>query len=166
MKIYKTERDGRYVLLDDDMRLVVPVNSFLNYLYLKNRAENTIKSYAKDLKCYFEFLNESNYLYTDFNLNVLNEFTEYLRKSNKGTTSLYAISERTPATINRILSTISSFYKYLIQFEEVENIRLVDTITMVHSNYRGMFYHTKRNPGAHRSIFKIKERNMLTKGIF
>ena len=56
MEIHRITSDGitKYVLIDDTMRLVQPVNRYLEYMRLRGRAERTIKSYGYDLKAYFK----------------------------------------------------------------------------------------------------------------
>ena len=158
MKVHDFNNGERYVLFDDEMRLVRPVNDFLRTLSVKGLSENTIKAYARDLKCYYEFLNERHYTYEEFSFAVLGEYVEYLKAGCVNPASLFTVSKRTPETINRMLSTVSSFYKYLIQYGLVSRSAVFNVINTSANGYRGMFYHTRRNPGRSYSIFKLKEK--------
>ena len=78
------------------------INSFLNYLKVeKNYSDNTIQGYHKDLLDYKEYLNEKNIKDTDykFRRNYLSYM--FLKKYEK-------------KTISRHISTLRSFYKYLV----------------------------------------------------
>lgn len=46
MKVHDFNNGERYVLFNDEMRLVRPVNDFLRTLSVKGLSENTIKAYA------------------------------------------------------------------------------------------------------------------------
>lgn len=65
MELYKVSDGAKsgFVLLDQHMKLVQPVNEYLDYQALRNRAENTLRAYARDLKIFFEFLEHRNLQY-------------------------------------------------------------------------------------------------------
>ena len=77
---------------------------FLKYLkYEHNYTDNTIKSYEEDLKNYFLYIrnHELNYLKVD--KNIIREFLKFLDTQK--------LANR---TISRMLSSLRSFYKYLV----------------------------------------------------
>ena len=157
VKIHKVATNRRVVLFDDDMILVEPVNQFLRMQELRGRSENTIMAYARDLKCYYAFLKLKHYSMENLNLQVLGEDVEYLESDFSDIRSLFATSRRTPQTINRMLSTVSSFYKYLVQAGGVEKDPISGIVNGPRNGYKGMFYHTRRNPSGRHSIFRLKE---------
>lgn len=78
------------------------INSFLNYLKVeKNYSDNTIQGYHKDLLDYKEYLNKKNIKDTDYKF--IRNYLSYmfLKKYEK-------------KTISRHISTLRSFYKYLV----------------------------------------------------
>lgn len=78
------------------------INSFLNYLKVeKNYSDNTIEGYHKDLLDYKEYLNKKNIKDTDYKF--IRNYLSYmfLKKYEK-------------KTISRHISTLRSFYKYLV----------------------------------------------------
>ena len=78
------------------------INSFLNYLKVeKNYSDNTIQGYHKDLLDYKEYLNGKNIKDTDYKF--IRNYLSYmfLKKYEK-------------KTISRHISTLRSFYKYLV----------------------------------------------------
>lgn len=79
------------------------IYDFLDYIvYEKKYSNYTEKSYELDLYKYFEFLRKYNLNYLNVKYESLNDFIEELSKSKYESNS-----------INRILSSLRSFYNYL-----------------------------------------------------
>src|SRR5699024_8029940 len=86
MKVQRieTKKGYRYLLLDNDFNVIVPVRSYLKYLDNIDRAANTIKNYAHHLKIYFEYLDAINVEYDEIAINgnnpieLLEEFASWL----------------------------------------------------------------------------------------
>lgn len=94
-----------YVLVDSNMRILPEVLDFTNTLEKKGSSPNTIKSYLDDLKLYYIWLEKEGLKFYNVQPSELLGFVEYLdaRKEKK-------IS---PATWNRYLATLGSFYRHL-----------------------------------------------------
>lgn len=91
------------------------INSFLNYLKVeKNYSDNTIQGYHKDLLDYKEYLNGKNIKDTDYKF--IRNYLSYmfLKKYEK-------------KTISRHISTLRSFYKYLVN----ENIIIKNPMLLI-----------------------------------
>jgi len=146
-----------FVLLDQHMRLVQPVNEYLEYQALRGRAKNTIKAYARDLKIFFEFLERRNWEYEQINVTMIREYVEYLRLPDEHTVSLNVESKRTPATINRMIGTIYGFYCYQSAMNGITNPVITREVNSPNSIFRGLLYHTRKSNYTKQSIFKIKE---------
>ena len=147
------------VLLDDNMKLVKPVYDYLKYLRQKDRAFNTIKANATDLKLYWEFLNRENYKYDEVIPNTIGEFIEYLREPNAtdNVVSIYSESKRTGKTINRILSTVYNFYKYCGMIKEVNNPIIMEDVNRPFNMFKSLLHHARSNNKTKKSIFKVRE---------
>jgi integrase/recombinase XerD len=148
------------VLLDDKMRLVKPVFDFLKFQRLKNMAENTVKSYSWDLKIFYEFLSKNEICYDDVNFTNIADFIEFLRNADKRgeMPAIYSESVRTPKTINRILGTVHSFYKYHAMVGGINNpILMQDMAKPSNSMFKGMLEHAKNDNFIKKSVFKVKE---------
>lgn len=104
MELHKTPERTKsgFVLLDQNMRLVKPVNEYLDFQALRGRAENTLLAYGKDLKTFFEFLEQRKLQYDQVTANMIRDYVEYLRAPDVNTVYLFVESKRSPATINRI----------------------------------------------------------------
>ena len=126
-----TPGDGaeRYELWDDDDRPVALVNDFLTFLGARGCSPNTLAAYAYDLRHFSHFLALRGLGYDDFCPPDALELLAYLRRlpSCGRARRLAPVLATTgtggaaiclaPATVNRILAAVSSFYEYLIVAE-------------------------------------------------
>lgn len=151
------ETKGGFVLLDKKMKLVQPVNEYLDYQKIRGRAENTIRAYARDLKIYFEFLEKRELSYDQIDVNLIQEYIEYLRSPDEALIFLNGVSKRSPATINRMVGTVHGFYCYQAVIMGITNPLVTEEVSKPNSIFRGMFDHTRRNNYIKQSIFKVKE---------
>lgn len=158
LSIIKSTEASIVVLLDDSMRIVKPVYDFLKYQRLKGRADNTIRSYGRDLKIYWDFLNQYRYSYDEITIAKMSGFVEYLRSSGSpGTLALYKVSCRTPQTINRILGTVHGFYRYCGMMMDVENPILLKDINRPFNMFKSFLHHARQDNQTKQSVFKVKE---------
>lgn len=109
------------------------LDDFLLNLQTNNYSDETIYNYERDLKIFQNFLNESGIEFKDINKKIILNYKAYLssidRKTpcnQKGTKKLSSYS------INRILSSLRSYFKFLIDMDykspiSPEVIKLVKT---------------------------------------
>jgi integrase/recombinase XerD len=81
------------------------MENFLNYLKSKKKSKNTIKGYKHDLIPFVEYFNSLNMNITDIKLKHLEKFL--------------ATIDCKESSMNRKISAIQSFFKYLKKVEEV-----------------------------------------------
>ena len=55
-RVTGSDGDRTWTVLDGEHRVVVPVEQFLEYLRMLGRSPNTVKSYARALALWWEFL--------------------------------------------------------------------------------------------------------------
>lgn len=114
--------DG-YILVDSNYEPIQQVNDYLKFLKNKNYSPNTFKNYAYDLKHYFKYLESIKKWYQDIEpIDIVNFIGHLRRLENKqrpdNVNSIFEGTDRKQGgglsgnTINRIISTISSFYDY------------------------------------------------------
>lgn len=147
----------QYVLLDKNMRLVKPINDYLAYLRLRGKADNTQRAYARDLKVYFDYLENEQQEYDKVDISMIQDYVGYLRSPSAGGVFLYSDSKRTPTTINRMLGTVYGFYCYQAAMNRIHNPILMKDINSPNSIFKNILVHTKQNNYVKQSIFKVKE---------
>src|SRR5436190_13258852 len=88
------------------------VNGFLSYLNLQKRySPLTTKNYESDLNEFFEFLDKelNNYTLSTISFLQIREFIGFLMDA-----------EFSPRSVNRKITTLKSFFKYLLKMELIE----------------------------------------------
>lgn len=69
----------RYVVVDENGDLVIPVVRYLKYLDAIGRARNTLRSYAHNLSLYFTYLSQQKLDYQHVTLDDLGGFVLWLK---------------------------------------------------------------------------------------
>jgi integrase/recombinase XerD len=116
------------VLLDDDGTVVVPVDRFLAHVLASGGSPNTALAYGYDLRYLFEFLDDRGLDWKEFSPAVALELLGWLRRrpSRRAAQRLgLGVAGPqgrllAPATVARVLSTVSSFYEWAIVAEVFE----------------------------------------------
>lgn len=147
----------RFVLLDKEMKLVKPVNMYLEYQQLRGRAENTLKAYAQDLKVFFSFLEQRELHYEEADAIMIQRYVEYLHFPRNDTPAISLKCGRTASTINRMLGTVYGFYCYQAAVHNLRNPMAAAMPGTPLGVFKDILYHTKRGSPTKRSIFTVKE---------
>ncbi len=99
------------------------LNDYLEYLkYQKNYSDYTIESYKHDIIEYLEYLNSENLNYKDIEYSDIRFYLMYLKDTKKDDNT----------SINRKLSSLRGFYKYLAN----ENIVKTNVFSLVNGPKR------------------------------
>ena len=106
-----------WTVLDDTFTVVDPVEEFLAHLTAIERSPGTVRSYAFDLRDYFDFLGAHGIDWRTVRLEHLGRFVGWLRleptvRSVTVTSLPVAEPHCSAATINRKLAAVGSFYKF------------------------------------------------------
>jgi len=136
VKVVK-EREGGIVrrvrLLDDVGEPVGPVCRFLSHLGDREFSPNTLSAYGYDLKYLFSFLAQEGLDWQDFRPPHMLRLLAFLRRLPSRRAAqrfgLAVVAEGqngpgrllSPATVDRILAAVSSFYDWAIVAEEYEH---------------------------------------------
>lgn len=159
MELHVINDDGKdiLVLLDNEMRIVKPVYSYLKFQRQKDMALNTLKANGSDLRTFWKFLSENGYEYDKVTPKMIADFIDYLRRYDKHIDVLHKESTRTNSTINRILSTVHMFYQYQADMQEIDNPILMREVNRPFNMFKSILHHAKSDNKTKRSIFKVKE---------
>lgn len=106
---------GSWTVLDDDGRVVEPVERWLAHLTAIERSPNTVKAYSHDLKDYLVFLASRGLDWREVRLEDIGAFVAWLRLPAEGRDGSVAVlpgvaPKVTESTVNRKLSAINAFY--------------------------------------------------------
>lgn len=87
------------------------IEEFINYLtFEKKYSENTVSSYEKDLYDFSEYINNKKLRYLSLEYKDVVDYMVFLKGK-----------KLKPSSVNRHLSTIRSFYKFLIDNKKADN---------------------------------------------
>ncbi len=125
-RVPREEGGSAFELLDDAGEPIQAVSGFLWHLAARGYSPNTLSAYAHDLLHFFRFLEHRGISCEDFSSAESLALLEYLREATSRGTARRLVPVLTatvggqpatrlsPATVNRILASISSLYEYLI----------------------------------------------------
>lgn len=161
MQVQKVNKNGTayWVLLDDDMHLVDPVCEFLDFQRKIDRADNTLRAYALDLKIYWEFLAKKCLRFDDASVSIdtMADFVDDLRQGARVGELLHVTGSRTNRSINRILSSVHSFYRYEQMSGRCQHPSFYETVSDTAPLYQGYLIHTHAKKQTKKSMVKLKE---------
>jgi integrase/recombinase XerD len=115
-EILTVEHHKRYVVVDEQGHLVIPVARYLKFLERIGRARNTLRAYAHGLKLFFEYLTQHRLDYQHLTLDHMAGFVLWL-KTPYGSLKIVprqpVPQARANTTINGCLTAVAGFYDYL-----------------------------------------------------
>jgi integrase/recombinase XerD len=150
------------LVLNNNYEPIEPIQTYLRYLESLDRSPNTILSYAKNLKLYWEFLQDFGLDWKTIKLDQLAEFIHWLRNPNPGTHPITPTeSKRTNRTINQILSTVSSFDEFHARLGNFSGVELTTNKAAYPSQYKPFLYGIANQSQVKKRLLKVKERKQL-----
>lgn len=164
MKIQQGLRENGapiWLVLDDSYRPVAPVMRYLRHLESLQRSVNTLRAYAFDLKLFWEFLREQALDWRHVKLETLAELACWLRSPGREFQRWSASPARTETTINRVLSTVSSFYQFHEDCGDGPALALTSQRRQTFSRYKGFLHHAKKTVSSRRRTLRVKEPKRL-----
>jgi site-specific recombinase XerD len=103
-----------WTVLDGEHRLVEPAEQFLEYLRMLGRSPNTVKSYARALALWWQFLDAYELAWDAVTIEDLGRFLGWLRSGDEP--ELASIERRSArfceGTVALRLQAVCSFYRY------------------------------------------------------
>lgn len=153
----------RYLLLDNEGEIIIPVAKFLKYKDNSGSARNTLRSYTFRLKLYFDFLSRRNLHFGRVGVDEIADFVQWLRSPEDPIHAIPMSSsshQRASRTINQVLDAVMSFYDYLLMHKEYAT-NLSETLkTQLRGSKRGykdFLYHVNKNRLYDVKKIKLKE---------
>jgi site-specific recombinase XerD len=115
-EIQTSEGRTRYVVLDNDGELLLPVARYLKHLDYRGYARNTLRSYGTCLQLFFEYIAQKRIDFHSLTVDDMASFVHWLKMPSGMLNVLPhqpVEQARSNRTINHILTVVSSFYDYL-----------------------------------------------------
>jgi integrase len=124
--LFQETNEVTFELLDDAGQPIEIVSRFMRHLRARDYSPNTLSAYCFDLLHFMTFLRVQQLTYEQFTpvhawtlLEYLRELPSRIQAQRLGpvlctTDQGHPATRLSPATINRILAAVSSFYEYLI----------------------------------------------------
>lgn len=93
------------LLINDNYEIVEEVLLFLNHIQVKGLSENTVETYCRSLKEYYNWLEKVELEFNEVKRRNFIGFIKFLKESGE--------RSRSASTINKYIAAVSSFYDYL-----------------------------------------------------
>ena len=165
MKIQKGKlpSSGQIVwfVLDRDYKPIKPIQSYISYLASLNRSSKTLRTYAHNLKLYWEYLDKYSIDWREITLEQLSNFIHWLRRPEydpKVISVNSKIAQRRESTINNIMSTVCQFIDY---HQRLNNMRSdVDTTIErppTARKFKGLLHHINKSKPFQGRFLTLKE---------
>jgi integrase/recombinase XerD len=158
-EIRTSDYQKRYVVVDGNGNLVVPVVRYLKYLDAIGRARNTLRAYAHSLSLYFTYLAQQDLDYQHVTLDDLGGFVLWLKNPYRSLKVLPVqpvTQARSNATINNCITAIAGFYDYLWRQDDLAADLNEKTRTYLPArsrSYKSFLHHIAKG--------KLVEKNLL-----
>jgi integrase len=146
-----------WTVLDREHRLIAPAEQFLEYLRMVGRSPNTVKSYARALALWWQFLTVYELAWDAVTVEDLGRFLGWLRTGDSP--ALVSIERRSArfseGTIALRLQAVCSFYRYH-HFNGVEAAsRLYERVFSGRHPYKPMLEHLARRRGHEQRVVRV-----------
>ena len=153
-----------WTVVDAEHRSVTAVEEYLEYLRVLGRSPNTVKSYARALALWWQFLGTFELDWQQVRLEDFGRFLAWLRSGD--TPQVASIERRAPRfseeTIAVRVQAVASFYRYH-HFNGVEAAsRLYERVFAGGRAYKPMLEHLARRTGSSHSVIRVSRRRRGT----
>ena len=162
-RVVLSDGDRTWTVLDGDHRVVEPAERYLEYLRMLGRSPNTVRSYARALALWWQFLSVYELGWDAVTVD-LGRFLGWLRTGDSP--ALVSIERRrtrfSEGTIALRLQAVCSFYRYH-HFNGVETASLLyERVFSGRRPYKPMLEHLARGRGHDRRVVRLSRRRPVT----
>jgi len=156
-RVVLSDGEHTWTVLDGDHRVAEPAEQFLEYLRTLGRSPNTVKSYARALALWWQFLTVYELSWDAVTVEDLGQFLGWLRTGDLP--ALVSIERRSArfseGTIALRLQAVCSFYRYQ-HFNGVEAAsRLYERVFSGRHPYKPMLEHLARRRGHEHRVVRV-----------
>lgn len=161
-RVVMPEGSESWTVLDEDGAPVAPAEAFLAHLQAVGRSPTTVRTYATSLKLWWQFLTTLEVTFDAVTVEHVSRFVAWLRAPAENVTVLEGGTARCqPATVNKHLAALFSFYDYQARNGVPVARSLVEWRRTNRGGYRPFLYHvTAGRPSATRPL-RLREPRRL-----
>jgi site-specific recombinase XerD len=151
-----------WTVIGDDYLPLPPVQDYLRYLHNLERSPNTIRTYARALKFYWEFLQAAQIDWLEVSLENLADFIHWLRCPEPGVIPIQPqVSQRTEKTINLMLTAVCGFYEFHERMGAAEGVDTYRYQFQPGRRYKPFLHHITKGKEVRTRLLKLKEPRTL-----
>ena len=164
-KIRVNAQQVSWLVLDDNSLPIKPITAFVRYLNHIEYSPNTVRTYVNHLKLYWEYLHSQQKAWQTVTLEDLAHFVAWLRQPHPKIllfNDCAANVQRQPATVNAILASLSSFYRYHHRLGNT-TIQLTESQGRANTRYKSLLYHVHKRKPIQRRIIGLKSPKKIPK---
>jgi integrase len=159
-RVVLSDGERTWTVLDGDHGVAEPAEEFLEYLRMLGRSPNTVKSYARALALWWEFLSVYELAWDAVVVEDLGRFLGWLHTGDSP--ALVSIERRrarfSEGSIALRLQAVCSFYRYQ-HFNGVETAsRLYERVFSGRHPYKPMLEHLAHGRGHDRRVVRVTRR--------
>lgn len=148
-----------WLILGENYAPIEPIQRYLNYLVNLERSPNTIESYARYLKVYWEWLVQQHIDWRNVSLEDLSEYMHWLRVGDTKVVSMQPVSAiRSEKTVNHAMTAIHTFYEFHLHMGNVGNDKGFSRFNIpIGTHYRSFLAGIAKAKPRRKSLLKLKE---------
>lgn len=151
-----------WTVIGDDYLPIQPIQDYLRYLHNLERSPNTIATYARALKFYWEFLQAKHIDWLEVNLENLADFIHWLRCPEPGVIPIQPqTARRTEKTINLMLTAVCGFYEFHERMGVAEGVDAYHYQFQPGRRYKPFLHHITKGKEVRTRLLKLKEPRTL-----
>jgi len=163
-KIRLNDHQFSWLVLNDEGLPIKPIAAFFHYLNNIDKSPLTVRAYAYHLKLYWEYLQVHALDWQSITLDNLAGFVGWLREPvcSSNVISINEDLARRTSTINSILGSLTSFYRYHHHSGNT-NVELTETVNFQGSCRKGLLYHIHRHCPRQKRLISLKNYKRMPK---
>jgi len=154
-----------WLVIDNHFEPIEPITEFIRYLVNTEKSPNTIRSYANHLRLYWDFLDTQQLDWLTVTITHFGAFVHWLRNPDLNVIPLLNQNAwHDEASVNTILSVISSFYRFHQQCGRT-TISLTQLVSAGRRKAYSLLHHLFKRYPQHRKIIKLRTKTTVPKTI-
>ena len=172
-----TPKGERYIVLDNNYKVIPEIKEYLKFLDNLDKAQNTLKNYAQNLKIFYEFLDEEKMNVEDIvkkddkhpgPLQTLSNFIVWLQypQRYKGIVVINGETQlRSNKTVNHIMTTVLGYLDYLAKNGNIDKVDVYKELRAL-PKFKSFLHEMKaKKMTQNSSLLKLKESKSTLKYI-